>query len=308
MSRPRFFLFWLALALAVAFFIGQALAPEAPLYAHPALLYWMGAVPKLAFGALAVLGGIFVTSRFTPDNPSRLAWWLWTAGCLGTWVGQAILAVYFTTQGDIAVFPSVADPFFVAGSLALAASLFAFVRVSIRSGFSPLSPAHRWTIGGSFRRELVQSKYALVSTKQNWRVDRSALTAGDSGDSGWMVNNQPAGFRKLMELRRSMAGKKGTVSHLVFRTAWPRYRYSSNLVQRRRKSRRSGIRAGFIFTPAPSLVTRSPCWVRPRRKPSCGLRVRWSPGPRPQSSSAERIRCTTRSPNPGYPSCISRKG
>jgi hypothetical protein len=147
LSRPRFFLFWLALALPVAFFTGQALAPEAPLYAHPALLYWMGAVPKLAFGALAVLGGIFVTSRFTPDNPSRLAWWLWTAGCLGTWVGQAILAVYFTTQGDIAVFPSVADPFFVAGSLALAASLFAFVRVSIRSGFSPLSTAHRWTIG-----------------------------------------------------------------------------------------------------------------------------------------------------------------
>jgi len=72
------------------------------------------------------------------------------------------------------------------------------------------------TIGGSFRRELVQSKYALISSKQNWRVDRSALTAGDSGDSGWVVNNQPAGFRKQMELRRSMAGKKGTVSHLVF--------------------------------------------------------------------------------------------
>lgn len=71
-------------------------------------------------------------------------------------------------------------------------------------------------IGGSFRRELVQSKYAAVSAKQNWRVDRSALTAGDSGDSGWVVNNQPAGFRKQMELRRSMVGKKGTVSHLVF--------------------------------------------------------------------------------------------
>lgn len=72
------------------------------------------------------------------------------------------------------------------------------------------------TLGGAFQRELVQSKYALVSTKQNWRVDRSALTAGDSGDSGWIVSNQPAGFRKLMELRRSMVGKKGTVSHLVF--------------------------------------------------------------------------------------------
>ncbi len=72
------------------------------------------------------------------------------------------------------------------------------------------------SLGGSFRRELVQSRYAAISTKQSWRVDRSALTAGDSGDSGWIVQNQPAGFRKLMELRRSMSGKKGTVSHLVF--------------------------------------------------------------------------------------------
>jgi len=71
-------------------------------------------------------------------------------------------------------------------------------------------------IGGSFRRELVQSKYAAMSAKQNWRVDRSALTAGDSGDSGWVVQSLPAGFRKLMELRRSMVGKKGTASHLVF--------------------------------------------------------------------------------------------
>ncbi len=72
------------------------------------------------------------------------------------------------------------------------------------------------TIGGSFKRELVRSKYAEVSAKQGWRVDRTALTESDSGDSGWVVHNLPAGFRKLMELRRSMVGKKGTVSHLVF--------------------------------------------------------------------------------------------
>lgn len=71
-------------------------------------------------------------------------------------------------------------------------------------------------IGGAFMREQVQSKYAAISTKQNWRVDRSALTASDSGDSGWVVHNQPSGFRKLMELRRSMPGKSGTMSHLVF--------------------------------------------------------------------------------------------
>ncbi|MFM9842206.1 MAG: MucB/RseB C-terminal domain-containing protein, partial [Dongiaceae bacterium] len=71
-------------------------------------------------------------------------------------------------------------------------------------------------IGGSFKRELVRSKYAAVSTKQGWRVDRSAMTLADSGDSGWIVHNQPAGFTKLMELRRSMPGKTGTMSHLVF--------------------------------------------------------------------------------------------
>jgi sigma-E factor negative regulatory protein RseB len=71
-------------------------------------------------------------------------------------------------------------------------------------------------IGGSFKRELVRSKYAAISTKQNWRVDRSAMTAADSGDSGWVAQNQPAGFTKLMELRRSMPGKSGTMSHIVY--------------------------------------------------------------------------------------------
>lgn len=71
-------------------------------------------------------------------------------------------------------------------------------------------------IGSSFRREQVQSRYAAISTKQGWRIERSAMTAADSGDSGWVVGNTPAGFAKLMELRRSMPGKKGTTSHLVF--------------------------------------------------------------------------------------------
>ncbi len=71
-------------------------------------------------------------------------------------------------------------------------------------------------IGGSFKRDLVRSKYAERSARQNWRIDRSAMTAADTGDSGWVVNNQPAGFSKLMELRRSMPGKAGTMSHLVF--------------------------------------------------------------------------------------------
>lgn len=72
------------------------------------------------------------------------------------------------------------------------------------------------SINAGFRRELVQSRYAAISAKQGWRIDRTALTENDTGDSGWVVSHQPAGFRKMMELRRSMPGKKGVVSHLVF--------------------------------------------------------------------------------------------
>ncbi len=71
-------------------------------------------------------------------------------------------------------------------------------------------------IGGPFRRDMVRSRYATASARQNWRVDRSALTASDSGASDWVVSLQPAGFSKVLELRRSMPGKKGTVSHLVY--------------------------------------------------------------------------------------------
>jgi len=70
-------------------------------------------------------------------------------------------------------------------------------------------------IGGKFNRDMVRSRYAPQS--KGWRVERTELTAADSGDSGWVVGQQPPGFTKLMELRRSMPGKPGTTtSHLVF--------------------------------------------------------------------------------------------
>ncbi|MBX9812430.1 MAG: MucB/RseB C-terminal domain-containing protein [Burkholderiales bacterium] len=70
-------------------------------------------------------------------------------------------------------------------------------------------------IGGSFNRDRVKSKYAAKS--QNWRVDRSALSASESTtDTGWVFNNQPAGFKKLTEMKRYIAGRAGAVSHIVF--------------------------------------------------------------------------------------------
>ena len=71
------------------------------------------------------------------------------------------------------------------------------------------------TIGGRFSSDKVKSRYATAS--KNWRIDRSALniSAGATG-SGWTLNNQPQGFKKLTEMKRSIAGHSRDISHIVF--------------------------------------------------------------------------------------------
>jgi sigma-E factor negative regulatory protein RseB len=71
-------------------------------------------------------------------------------------------------------------------------------------------------IGGSFNRDLVRSRYAAKS--RDWRVDHSGYpTTEVSSDTGWVLAQQPAGFRKLTEMKRTIAGRGGTmVSHIVY--------------------------------------------------------------------------------------------
>jgi sigma-E factor negative regulatory protein RseB len=72
-------------------------------------------------------------------------------------------------------------------------------------------------IGGSFSRDKVRSKYAEKSRAQKWRIDRSALSVNDRPfETGWMVDNQPPGFKKLMEVQRSIGGRPGHVAQIVF--------------------------------------------------------------------------------------------
>ncbi|MFN7085537.1 MAG: MucB/RseB C-terminal domain-containing protein [Burkholderiales bacterium] len=71
------------------------------------------------------------------------------------------------------------------------------------------------TLGGGFNRDKVKSKYADKS--RNWRVDRSALNVSEKmADTGWVLGSQPPGFRKVTEIKRSIAGRSGTVSQIVF--------------------------------------------------------------------------------------------
>lgn len=70
-------------------------------------------------------------------------------------------------------------------------------------------------IGGRFDRDKVKSRYAARS--RSWRIDRSALNVTEkSVETGWVVANQPPGFRKLMEVKRSIAGRSEPVAQIVF--------------------------------------------------------------------------------------------
>lgn len=70
-------------------------------------------------------------------------------------------------------------------------------------------------LGGRFDRDKVKSKYA--SRSRNWRIDRSALNVTEKAvETGWIVSNQPPGFRKLMEVKRSIAGRSDPVAQIVF--------------------------------------------------------------------------------------------
>ena len=69
--------------------------------------------------------------------------------------------------------------------------------------------------GGRFDREKVKSRYAARS--RNWRIDRSALNVTEkAAETGWVVVNRPPGFRKLMEVKRSIAGRSAPVAQIVF--------------------------------------------------------------------------------------------
>ncbi len=70
-------------------------------------------------------------------------------------------------------------------------------------------------IGGSFNRDLVKSRYAPHS--KDWKVDHSGFPTKEApAETGWILTQQPAGFRKLTEMKRSIAGRTAMVSHIVY--------------------------------------------------------------------------------------------
>jgi sigma-E factor negative regulatory protein RseB len=73
------------------------------------------------------------------------------------------------------------------------------------------------TLGAPFTREQVRSRYADASRLQKWKVERSGFNPPETtpADTGWGLTTPLAGFRKIMEGKRSI-GSRGTVSQIVF--------------------------------------------------------------------------------------------
>ncbi len=71
------------------------------------------------------------------------------------------------------------------------------------------------SIGGNIDRKwIVQDKFLDKLRQQQAGVGAAVTTA--ASESGWQVGALPAGFRKVLEMRRSLRDGKAQVTHLVF--------------------------------------------------------------------------------------------
>ncbi len=61
-------------------------------------------------------------------------------------------------------------------------------------------------IGGKIDRDKLKSRFA--GKGRDWRVERSGIMAADLGALGWSVRALPAGYRKVTEVKRSLAGAR----------------------------------------------------------------------------------------------------
>ncbi|HVY05109.1 MAG TPA: MucB/RseB C-terminal domain-containing protein [Burkholderiales bacterium] len=69
-------------------------------------------------------------------------------------------------------------------------------------------------IGSGVTKEMAQPSFNVRSPE--WRLDRFANNTISESDSGWTVRNFPAGFHKILEMRRSKQGNSVLVTHMVY--------------------------------------------------------------------------------------------
>ena len=135
-------LFAAGIGLAALLFLPPALAPEwGPVrsWLTEPLRLVVGGPTKLFFLALATASAIRVARTLGSAHPARGAWWLFAAGLSLFCLGQATLVVYQLLLQVPTPFPSIADPFFLLGNLALVPALILQLLAWKRAGL-PLDP------------------------------------------------------------------------------------------------------------------------------------------------------------------------
>lgn len=69
------------------------------------------------------------------------------------------------------------------------------------------------TIGGVISKDQVNPSHV----SKDWRWEKYSAAETSGADSGWIVKSQPAGFRKVLETRRSKSGNSDLIlTHIVF--------------------------------------------------------------------------------------------
>jgi sigma-E factor negative regulatory protein RseB len=70
------------------------------------------------------------------------------------------------------------------------------------------------TIGNSVTREATRPRFDPQDPQ--WQHEYPPRDPTVYGDTGWTVSNQPAGFRKVVEMKRVKAGSQASFAHLVY--------------------------------------------------------------------------------------------
>lgn len=68
-------------------------------------------------------------------------------------------------------------------------------------------------IGGEIDKELLKSKYSAKAAE--WRKTNLVSSTMGSGKLGWQIKDPPAGFKKIIEMKRNLSGKSRPVGHIA---------------------------------------------------------------------------------------------
>jgi hypothetical protein len=136
---------WAVVGLAVALYVGWAIAPASELYTrwlNGHRLLALGAVIKLVYLMAGSAWAFACRDRLEPGNPARPAWFLLSLGLLSTFAGQLCLAPYQLVFAETP-FPGPGDIFYLLAYPFLIAALLIFLNAYREAGLPMGSLAER---------------------------------------------------------------------------------------------------------------------------------------------------------------------